>query len=110
MSFVPFSFRVALLPNSIGPSQYIDPGPIAPQIIKWLKEYTDELNIEDCAGFTVQYDSETGRFKGSCVFHTRPLNSSKCLIDDIIENTKYADQVFTLDKTEYRIVCKEITV
>jgi hypothetical protein len=110
MSFVPFSFRVILMPDGLGPTQYVDPGPIAPQIIKWLKDYADGLGIEDCAGFTVQYDSQTGRFKGSCVFQTRPIESSKRLLDDIIENTKYADERFTLDKIDYLIVCKEITV
>jgi hypothetical protein len=110
MSFVSFSFRVVLIPGSMGPTRYVDPGPIAPQIVNWIKNYADELDVDDCAGFTVHYDSSTGRFKGSCVFHTRTLECSKSLIDDIIGNTKYADQKLPLDKTEYTVMCKEIIV
>lgn len=111
MSFVSFSFRAVLVPDDVNPSKYIDPGPIAPAIMKWIKTYVDRLDTDTIVGFTIKYDSDANRFKSSFVVHgASEKPDTQLIVDDIVEHTRFAEEKFKLDGRLYSVVCNDIVV
>jgi hypothetical protein len=109
MSFVSFNFRIVLIPDDANPSKYIDPGPIAPAITKWIKDYVDHSDIDDAVtGFIVKYDALTGRFKSSFVFRSPNESDPRPTVDEITGFMKMADTKFNLDGRPYAVHCKDL--
>jgi FPC/CPF motif-containing protein YcgG len=109
MSFVSFNFRIVLIPDDANPSKYIDPGPIAPAITKWIKDYVDHSDIDEAVtGFIVKYDAPTGRFKSSFVFRSLNASDPRPTVDEITGFMKMADTKFNLDGRPYAVHCKDL--
>ena len=109
MSFVSFNFRVVLMPDDANPSKFIDPGPIAPTILKWIKTYVDLTDTENVVtGFTVKYDATSNRFKASLVFSSPTTTDPIPTVDDIVKYTQYADAKIMVDNRPYAVHCKDL--
>ena len=109
MSFVSFNFRVVLVPDDANPSKFIDPGPIAPAILKWINTYVDMADTDDTVtGFTVKYDASTNRFKASFVYRSASASDPHPTVDELVNYTQYADQKFMLDNRPYAVHCKDV--
>lgn len=111
MSFVSFNFRIALVPDDANPSKFIDPGPIAPAILKWIKSYVDITNTDDAiTGFTVKYDTASNRFKASLVYRSATESDPQPTVDELVKYTQYADTKFMLDNRPYTVHCKDVVL
>jgi hypothetical protein len=109
MSFVSFNFRIALIPDDANPSKYIDPGPIAPAIVRWIKDYIEHSDIDDVVtGITVKYDAPTGRFKSSLVLRSPTASDPRPTVYEIANFMKLSDTKFNLDGRPYSVHCKDL--
>ena len=109
MSFVTFNFRIVLIPDDANPSKYIDPGPIAPAITRWINDYVDHSDTEGVvAGFRVKYDPSMGRFKSSFVIHSPSVTDPRTTVDEITRFMQMADTKFNLDGRMYAVHCKDL--
>ena len=109
MSFVSFNFRVVLMPDDANPSKFIDPGPIAPTILKWIKTYVDLTDTENVVtGLIVKYDATSNRFKASLVFSSPTTTDPIPTVNDIVKYTQYADAKIMVDNRPYAVHCKDV--